>query len=48
MKTKLVDFDLAKAKDGAKVVTRDGERARIICYDKVELLWPDLILAIVD
>ena len=36
MKTKLVDFDLAKAKDGAKVVTRDGERARIICYDKVD------------
>ena len=26
----------AKAKDGAKVVTRDGERARIICYDKVD------------
>ena len=36
MKTNLVDFDLAKAKDGAKVVTRDGERARIICYDKVD------------
>ena len=36
MKTKLIDFDLAKAKDGAKVVTRDGERARIICYDKVD------------
>lgn len=36
MKTKLVDFDLAKAKAGAKVVTRDGERARIICYDKVD------------
>ena len=35
MKTKLVDFDVAKAKDGAKVVTRDGERARIICYDRV-------------
>ena len=24
MKTKLVDFDLAKAKAGAKVVTKDG------------------------
>lgn len=36
MKTKLVDFDVEKAQTGAKVVTRDGERARIICYDKVD------------
>ena len=36
MKTKLVDFDIEKAQTGAKVVTRDGERARIICYDKVD------------
>ena len=36
MKTKLVDFDIEKAQTGAKVVTRDGERARIICYDRVD------------
>ena len=34
MKTKLVDFDLAKAKAGAKVVTKDGHEVRIICYDR--------------
>ena len=26
-------FDLAAAKAGAPVITRDGERARIICFD---------------
>ena len=36
MRTKLVDFDVAKAKDGAKVVTRDGERARIVCYTRID------------
>ena len=32
MKTKLVDFDLEKAKAGAKVVTRDGHRVKAV-YD---------------
>lgn len=33
MKTKLVPFDEEKAKHGAKVVTRCGYPARILCYD---------------
>ena len=50
MKTRLIDFDLAKAKDGAKVVTRDGERARIICYDKsgAQSIYPIVALVQVE
>lgn len=33
MKTNLKPFDLAAAKAGAKVVTRDGRSVRIISYD---------------
>ena len=36
MKTKLVDFDIEKARNGAKVVTRIGERARIVCYTRID------------
>ena len=36
MKTKLVDFDVEKAQTGAKVVTRIGERARIVCYTRID------------
>lgn len=32
MKTRIVDFDLEKAKAGAKVVTRDGHRVKAV-YD---------------
>ena len=32
-KTKLVPFDIEKAKQGAKVVTRYGYPVRILCYD---------------
>lgn len=31
--TKLRPFDLEQAKAGAKVVTRDGRPARIVCWD---------------
>ena len=33
--TKLLPFDLEAAKAGAKVVTRDGRPARIVCWDRV-------------
>lgn len=33
MKTTYEPFDLEKAKLGAKIVTRDGNKARIICFD---------------
>ena len=36
MKTRLVDFDVEKAQTGAKVATRDGERARIVCYTRID------------
>lgn len=34
MKTKLIEFDLEKAKLGAKVVTRMGNSVRIVCCDR--------------
>lgn len=34
MKTKRVPFDLEKVKQGAKVVTDNGEPVRINCYDR--------------
>ena len=36
MKTRLVDFDVEKAQKGAKVATRVGERARIVCYNRID------------
>ena len=29
----MVNFDIEAAKKGAKVVTRDGRKARILCFD---------------
>lgn len=34
METKFKPFDLKAAKNGARVVTRDGQPVRIICFDK--------------
>ena len=34
METKLKPFDLEAAKAGAKVVTRNGEPVRILCFDR--------------
>lgn len=44
METKLKPFDLEKAKQGAKVITRDGRPARIICWDRVESTYPIVAL----
>lgn len=41
---KLKPFDLEKAKQGAKVVTRDGRTVRIICWDRVESTYPIVAL----
>lgn len=35
MKTKRIPFDIERAKNGAKVVTRDGRKVRIVCCDRV-------------
>lgn len=37
-------FDLEKAKTGAKLCTRDGRRARIICYDRKSKVYPIVAL----
>lgn len=29
-------FDLKKAKKGAKIVTRSGKQARIVCFDRID------------
>lgn len=39
-------FDIESAKNGAKVETRDGMPVRIICYDKVDGIYP--IIALVN
>lgn len=38
--SKLKPFDLEAAKAGAKVVTREGGEARIICFDLVDENFP--------
>lgn len=43
---KLKPFDLEKAKQGAKVVTRDGKNVRIICCDRMHKT--DNIVALVQ
>jgi hypothetical protein len=40
MKTKLVPFDIEKAKQGAKVVTRDGRNVRIGFFDLKDKEYP--------
>ena len=34
------NFDLAAAKAGAAVCTRDGEEVRIICFDRICTIFP--------
>lgn len=36
------NFDLAAAKAGAPVCTRDGKEARIVCFNRVDLEYPIL------
>lgn len=44
-KIKMMPFDIEKAKQGAKLVTRDGKPARIVCWDVKDIQYP--IIAIV-
>lgn len=41
---KLLQFDIEKAKAGAKVETREGRPVRIVCYDKKPEAYPILAL----
>lgn len=40
-------FDLQSAKNGAKLITRDGRSARIICYDRLTAGRPGHIIGLV-
>ena len=40
-------FDLEKAKTGAPVQTRDGRKARIVCFDRKEVDFP-LVALVID
>lgn len=49
MKKKVLKpFDLEKAKNGAEVCTRDGKKARIICYDRKTNYADEAIVALVE
>lgn len=45
-KLNLKEFDLEKAKAGKPVCTRDGRKARIICFDRKNSIYP--IIALVE
>lgn len=45
---KLKPFDLEAAKAGAPVVTRDGHKARIICFDTNDDDYPLVVLVAYD
>lgn len=40
MKTKIIPFNIEKAKSGAKIVTRDNYPVRILCYDLEDSRMP--------
>ncbi len=39
-----IPFDIEKAKQGAKVVTRDGRNVRILCFDRNSDEYPIVVL----
>ena len=47
-KSSLKEFDLEAAKAGKPVCTRDGRKARIICFDKQNDYYPIIALVTVD
>lgn len=42
--TRLIPFDVTKAKKGAKVVTRDRQNVRILCFDRNSDSYPIVAL----
>jgi len=43
----MIEFDLEKAKNGAKLITRSGKKARIVCYDRIDNVKKGSILALI-
>ena len=41
---RVIPFDIEKAKQGAKVVTRDGHNVRILCFDRNSDEYPIIVL----
>lgn len=41
-----IEFDIQRAIDGAKLTTRDGRNARIICFDRKSVDYP--IVGLID
>lgn len=41
------EFNINEAKAGAKVITRNGRKARIICFDRKSGKWPGKMIALV-
>lgn len=44
----MTEFDLEKAKNGAKLITRSGKPARIVCYDRIDKVKNGTILALIS
>lgn len=43
----MTEFNLEKAKNGAKLITRSGKQARIVCFDRTDTLKNGSILALI-
>lgn len=43
---RVIPFDIEKAKQGAKIMTRDGHDARILCYDRNSEDYPIVVLVL--
>lgn len=43
----MTEFNLEKAKNGAKLITRSGKKARIVCYDRIDKVRNGTILALI-
>lgn len=41
------EFNLEDAKNGAKVITRSGKKARILCFDRIDNVKHGHIMALV-
>lgn len=44
--TRLIPFDVTKAKQGAKVVTRDRQNVRILCFDSKNRIGQPIVAEI--
>ena len=43
----MTEFNLEKAKNGAKLITRSGKKARIVCFDRIDRVKNGTVLALI-